>query len=78
MHYVHAPAGIKRLVIRLTIDYPKALVLCRHIYNQFKESAPLIPVIDIIQFLDASPHLKQLVEPFIEEGLKTMYVWTVV
>ena len=71
--YVDIPENIRRTNIRLTVDYPEDLVLCRKVYNEFKHLAPLIPLDKIIDYLDANPELKIGVEPFIEEGLKTMY-----
>lgn len=72
--YVSIPSSIRRTDIRLTIDYPEDLILCRAVYGQFKENAPRIPVQQIIEFLDAHPELTQLVNPFVAEGLKTMYL----
>lgn len=72
IQYVKVPSDIKRTDIRLTIDYPEDLILCRAIYSQFKDQSPRIPVGKIIKFLDANPKLKRMVEPFIEEGLRTM------
>lgn len=74
LNSISAPESIKRTDIRLTIDYPEDLVLCRDIYNHFIDAAPRIPLVDIIEYLDANPPLKQLVDKFVEEGLKTMYV----
>ena len=65
IHYVNVPQAIKRTDIRLTIDYPEDLVLCRAIYSHFKEKAPKIPLGEIITFLDQNPDLKALVEPLI-------------
>lgn len=65
---------LRRPELRLTIDYPEDLVLCRAVYEAFKEQAPRIPIADIISFLDANPHLKELVDPYVDEGLKTMYL----
>jgi spore coat polysaccharide biosynthesis protein SpsF len=72
INYVDVPATIKRTDIRLTVDYPEDLVLCRAVYSRFKEKTPKIPLEEILAFLDENPDLKELVEPFIEEGLKTM------
>lgn len=74
IQYVDAPAHLRRKDIRLTIDYPEDLILCRAVYKHFKDKAPLIPVGEIIEYLDANPGLKELVRPFVEEGLKTMYL----
>lgn len=72
--YLQAPKGIHRTDIRLTVDYPEDLVLCRTVYKKFKHLAPRIPLNQIIAFLDANPQLKALVDPYVEEGLKTMYL----
>jgi len=68
------PKEILRTDIRLTVDYPEDLVLCRAVYNEFKNKSPLIPVSDIIKFLDLRPELKSTVDKFVEDGLKTMYL----
>ncbi|MCP4613880.1 MAG: acylneuraminate cytidylyltransferase [Planctomycetes bacterium] len=72
IQHVDAPPEIKRSDIRLTIDYPEDLILCRAVYSHFKDKAPRIPVGEIIKFLDANPDLKKPVEQFVEEGLETM------
>ncbi len=72
--YVELPKEIRRTDIRLTIDYPEDLVLCRAVYHQFKSQAPRIPLAEIIRFLDDKPKLRDLVDPFVAEGLKTMYL----
>lgn len=74
IEYLDAPAEIKRTDIRLTVDYPEDLVLCRAVYNHFRDKAPLIPLSEIIAYLDSRPDLKGLVDQFVEEGLKTMYI----
>jgi len=56
-----------------TIDYPEDLVVCRKIYEKFKDYAPLIPLAKILQYWDKNPELKDLVDPLVDEGLKTMY-----
>lgn len=72
--YVDVPPEIRRTDIRLTIDYPEDLVLCRAIHKTFRHSAPRIPLAKIIDFIDSNPHLKALVDPYVEAGLKTMYL----
>ncbi len=73
-NYVQVPKNILRSDIRLTIDYPEDLVLCRAVYQKFKHKAPRIPLAEIIEFLDKNPSLKKIVDPFVAEGLKTMYL----
>jgi spore coat polysaccharide biosynthesis protein SpsF len=56
-----------RLDLRLTVDYPEDLVLCRAVYNEFKARAPRIPLADIVGFLDRRPDLKKLVTPYVDD-----------
>lgn len=59
------PTHVERLDIRLTVDYPEDLVLCRKVYEHLKNKAPRIPIIDIINFIDHHPELQALVEPYV-------------
>ena len=71
----HKP--IKELIrkdLRLTVDNPEDLVVCRELYNEFKNKAPRIPVLQLIEYLDKNPRLKELVFPFTETGYSTMYL----
>jgi spore coat polysaccharide biosynthesis protein SpsF len=72
---VTAPAELIRRDLRLTVDNPEDLALCRVVYATFKSSAPRIPVPQIVRFLDANPKLIELVAPFAEAGYATMYRW---
>ena len=36
--------------MRLTVDYPEDLVLCRNVFSRFKNDAPLIDVKKIVNF----------------------------
>ncbi len=65
------PPECRRMDLRLTVDYPEDLVLCRRIFEAARAKAPLIPLIDIIRFLDGRPDLKALVEPYV----KPMRLW---
>jgi len=56
-----------RLDIRLTVDYPEDLVLCRAVYREFEGLAPLIPLNKIIEFLDGRPDLTDLVAPYVDQ-----------
>ncbi len=60
-------ADCARPDLRLTVDYPEDLVLCRRVYEAFQDKAPLIPLRQIIGFLDGRPELKALVEPYVVE-----------
>lgn len=69
------PAALARKDMRLTVDNPEDLVVCRNIYAHFKRSAPRIPVPAIIAYLDDNPELKALVAPYTELGYSRMYIW---
>jgi spore coat polysaccharide biosynthesis protein SpsF len=72
--YVEIPKELRRTDIRLTIDYPEDLILCRFVYSKLRDKAPLIPLAEIIRLIDANPEIKKLVDPYVEVGLKTMYL----
>ena len=61
---LEAPAPVDRMDLRLTIDYPEDLVLCRRVYEALREAAPRIPLARIVAFVDAHPELKRLVQPY--------------
>jgi spore coat polysaccharide biosynthesis protein SpsF len=56
-----------RLDLRLTVDYPEDLILCRAVYQEFKAKAPQIPLAEIVVFLDRRPDLKALVAPYVDD-----------
>jgi spore coat polysaccharide biosynthesis protein SpsF len=61
---VDSPTAVQRPDIRLTIDYPEDLVLCRRVYDHFRELAPRIPVGRIIELLDSRPDINDIVKPY--------------
>lgn len=72
---VDAPPALVRKDLRLTVDYPEDLIVCRAVYSAFRESAPRISVPEIVTFLDAHPELRALIAPFTETGYSTMDLW---
>lgn len=70
-----APSALIRQDLRLTVDNPEDLAICRAIYRVFKHAAPRIPVTDIVKFLDINPKLIEMTAPFTETGYATMYQW---
>lgn len=68
------PEALIRKDIRLTVDNPEDLAVCRIVYGAFKDHAPKILVSEIVRFLDANPKLIELVAPFTEAGYATMYL----
>lgn len=65
LEVVPVPPALQRQDLRLTIDYPEDLVLCRRIYEALSAEAPRIPLHSIVAFLDARPDLRALVEPYV-------------
>jgi len=70
------PIGFDRKDLRLTVDNPEDLVVCKAVYNNFIDLAPRIPLHKIISFLDMNKELLQLTQPFTEVGYESMYVWS--
>jgi spore coat polysaccharide biosynthesis protein SpsF len=61
---VPCPAALERMDLRLTVDYPEDLVLCRRVYAALKERGPRIPLAEIVAWLDANPSIVDLVRPY--------------
>jgi spore coat polysaccharide biosynthesis protein SpsF len=74
LDYIEPPEKLARKDIRLTVDYPEDLIVCRAVYEKFKNSAPKIPLLDAVDFLDDNIQLLKLTSPFCEEGYNTMYL----
>jgi spore coat polysaccharide biosynthesis protein SpsF len=52
--------------LRLTVDNPEDLILCRELYKRFKNQAPKIRIDNIIQYLDENKKLIKLTQKFTE------------
>ena len=72
--YVDSPEKLKRKDIRLTVDYPEDLIVCRAVYNHFSSYAPKIPLLAVVDFIDENPELLNLTSQFCEDGYQTMYI----
>jgi spore coat polysaccharide biosynthesis protein SpsF len=72
---IEAPPALVRKDLRLTVDYPEDLVVCRAVYGALRAQAPRIAVPDIVAFLDSRPDLVRLIAPFTEAGYTTMDLW---
>jgi glutamate-1-semialdehyde aminotransferase/spore coat polysaccharide biosynthesis protein SpsF (cytidylyltransferase family) len=59
------PLELRRLDVRLTVDYPEDLVLCRRVFEQFSDFSPRIPLGRVIEFLDDHAELTDLVGPYV-------------
>lgn len=56
---------LQRMDLRVTVDYPEDLILCREIAKANIDTMPLVPTKKIVEFLDSRPDLKKLVDPFV-------------
>jgi len=60
--------------LRLTVDYPEDLVVCREVYKFIlKNKMKSLSLEKIINFLDKRKDLKKLINPFVISGYKKMY-----
>jgi N,N'-diacetyllegionaminate synthase len=55
-----APAAVHRPDLRLTVDYPEDLIVCREIATALEKDDPLFSLESIIKYLDANPRLNAL------------------
>lgn len=69
------PPELIRKDLRLTVDNPEDLAVCRIVYNTLQHLAPRIPIREIVKFLDANPKLIEWTAPYVEVGYATMYRW---
>lgn len=70
-----APPELIRKDLRLTVDYPEDLVVCREVYTALQAQAPRIRVMDIVSYLDRHPTLLALLSPYTDAGYATMDLW---
>jgi spore coat polysaccharide biosynthesis protein SpsF len=63
---VEPPEALRRLDLRLTVDYPQDLILCRAIWEALKDRGHRIPIGDIVAWIDQHPDVHALVEPFVD------------
>jgi len=69
---MNIPEHLNRSDIRLSVDYPEDLVLCRAVYQHFKDKAPLVPISEIINYLDTRQDLLSLIAPYIDDFQKVI------
>jgi len=72
VHKAAPPIELNRKDLRLTVDNPEDLALCRIIFQNFKNFSPQIPIDKIVSFLDENPNLIRMVEKYTEIGYSTM------
>jgi spore coat polysaccharide biosynthesis protein SpsF len=62
---VEPPANLNRMDLRLTVDYPEDLIVCREVFREFKKRGAQILLSEIATFLDVHPVLTALVQPYV-------------
>ena len=73
---LESPVSFDRKDLRLTVDNPEDLVLCKAVYKNFSDLAPRIPLQKIISFLDMNKELVELTRTYTEAGYESMYLWS--
>lgn len=68
------PLTLIRHDLRLTVDNPEDLVVCRAVFKRFSHHAPLIPVPEVVTFLDEHSDLVRLTAPYTDAGYQGMYL----
>lgn len=69
---VKPDAMLIRKDLRLTVDNPEDLIVCRELYKKFNHQAPLFNLEDLINYMDENSHLKRLIAPYVEKGYESM------
>lgn len=70
---IYPPKSLLRKDLRLTVDYPEDLVVCRQVYKYFEKDAPKFNLKKIVKFLDKNKYLKKLVFKYTKIGYENMY-----
>lgn len=70
------PDSLIRKDLRLTVDYPEDLIVCRSVYSFLKNTNLLdsYHLDQIVQYLDENKALIDLTLPFTDAGYSTMYL----
>lgn len=66
---IEPPEVVRRSDIRLTVDYPEDLVVCRAVYMALRHTAPRVSVAAAVEFLDQHPALLKLIAPHTETAI---------
>ena len=74
VEFYNPDESLIRKDLRLTVDNPEDLVVCRKLYEEFSSDVPQISVSKMVKYLDENPALKKLIAPFTEAGYKQMYL----
>jgi spore coat polysaccharide biosynthesis protein SpsF len=70
---LEAPAGLARRDIRITVDYPRDLIVARSIYKALSKSGTeLFTVREIIKFLDENPEVRKI-NSWIQPGVSRIW-----
>ena len=68
------PKKLIRKDLRLTVDYPEDLIVCRNVYKNVVQKNNKTDIIKIVNYLDKKKELKNLIRPYVKMGYKKMYL----
>ena len=73
---LNCPKELIRKDLRLTVDYPEDLIVCRAVFNKVLngEIKSDYSINDIVKFIDKNQKLKDLITPYCDEGYSSMYL----
>ena len=71
---VFPPKKLVRKDLRLTIDYPEDLIVCREVYKNVVQKSSKMDIFKIVNYLDKKKNLKNLLRPYVKMGYKIMYI----
>jgi spore coat polysaccharide biosynthesis protein SpsF (cytidylyltransferase family) len=55
-----APEKVRRPDLRLTVDYPEDLIVCRQVAEALGKDGPLFPLEAVVEYLDTHPKLNTM------------------
>lgn len=64
INFMPPPKELSRRDLRLTVDYPEDLIVCRAVYKEFQHEAPFIDLFKVVKYLDNNEFLKNLTAQF--------------
>ena len=71
---VFPPKKLIRKDLRLTVDYPEDLIVCREVYKNVVKNNKKLDIFKIVSYLDKNKKLKNLLSQYVKIGYKKMYL----
>ena len=74
IHQIYCPKKLQRKDLRLTVDYPEDLIVCREVFKNVIKNNDIYSLNEIVKYLDQNPNLVNLIKPYCDQGYQTMYL----